>query len=64
MLYIVQEEINGIWGASVLSDPKRIEWLDDGTVRVCEHLPAAVTRQMLFDSGQDAWNDRTSYGGA
>lgn len=64
MLYIVQEEINGIWGASVLSDPKRIDWLDDGTVRVREHLPATVTRQMLFDGRQDAWIDWVSHGGA
>lgn len=64
MLYIVQEEINGIWGASVLSDPKRLEWQEDGTVRVREHLPATVTRHLLFDSGQTSWNDWTSHGGA
>lgn len=64
MLYIVQEEINGIWGASVLSDPKRIEWLDDGTVRVREHVPATVARHMLFDSTVDEWRDWVSHGGA
>lgn len=63
MLYIVQEEINGIWGASVLSDPKRIDWLDDGTVRVREHLPPTLTRHLLFDSGQDDWRDWASHGG-
>lgn len=63
MLYIVQEEINGIWGASVLSDPKRMAWLADGTVRVCEHVPDNVTRQPLFDSRQDIVLDWVSHGG-
>ena len=62
-VYIVQEAINGIWGASVLSDPKRIEWLDDGIVRVCEHLPPNVERQSLFDSRQDRFADWVSHGG-
>ena len=62
MLYIVQEEINGIWGASVLSDPKRIEWLVDGTVAVREHLPANVERQLLFDSQQDQFTDWVGHG--
>ena len=63
MLYIVQEEINGIWGASVLSDPKRIEWQADGTVRVREHLPDAVAAQMLFDSRLDTVDDWVHHGG-
>lgn len=50
MLYIIQEEIEGVWGASVLSDPKRIEWLADGTVRIREHLPESVHVQTLYDS--------------
>jgi hypothetical protein len=63
MLYIVQEEINGIWGASVLSDPKRIEWQADGTVRVREHLPDDVAAQMLFDSRLDTVDDWVHHGG-
>ncbi|MBX3011206.1 MAG: family 43 glycosylhydrolase [Caldilineaceae bacterium] len=64
MLYIIQEEIHGIWGASILSDPKRIEWLADGTVRVREHVPENVTRQSLFDSDREALVDWVSHGGA
>ena len=48
MLYVVQEEMEGVWGASVLSDPKRVEWMADGTVRVREHVPGNVTRRPLF----------------
>ena len=64
MLYIVQEAINGMWGASVLSDPKRIEWQADGTVRVCEYLPANIQHQLLFASQQDRCTDWVSHGGA
>lgn len=63
MLYIVQEAINGIWGASVLSDPKRIAWLADGTVQIREHVPDNVTRQLLFDSQPDGLTDWVSHGG-
>jgi len=46
----------------VLSDPKRIEWLVDGTVAVREHLPANVERQLLFDSQQDQFTDWVGHG--
>ncbi|MEZ4861795.1 MAG: family 43 glycosylhydrolase [Caldilineaceae bacterium] len=64
MLYIIQEEIDGIWGASVLSDPKRIEWQADGTVRIREHLPANVQRRMLFDSRHEDFAGWVQHGGA
>ena len=48
MLYVVQEETAGVWGASVLSDPKRLEWMADGTVRIREHVPGNVSRRPLF----------------
>ena len=48
MLYIVQEEIEGVWGASVLSDPKRLAWQADGTVQVHEHVPDNVRQESLF----------------
>ena len=63
MLYVVQEEIDGVWGASVLSDPKRIAWQTDGTARIVEHRPGDVTRRTLFDSaiqGYDHWIGRAS----
>jgi beta-fructofuranosidase len=47
MFYIIQEEIEGVWGASVVSDPKRLVWLADGTVRIREHLPENVHKQPL-----------------
>ncbi|MCB0187847.1 MAG: family 43 glycosylhydrolase, partial [Caldilineaceae bacterium] len=64
MLYIIQEEIEGIWGASVLSDPKRIVWQDDGTVQVHEHLPEAVECQTIFTGETDGFGDWVSHGGA
>lgn len=51
MLYIVQEELGGIWGASFLSDPKRLAWRPDGTVAIHEHLPAGVARRSLIADG-------------
>lgn len=48
MFYVVQEEVAGIWGASVLSDPKRVTWQPDGKVKVVEHLPDNVIRRTLF----------------
>jgi len=57
MLYIIQEEIAGIWGSSVLSDPKRIAWQADGTVQIHEHLPAAVKRQPLFVGATDGFGE-------
>jgi hypothetical protein len=63
MLYIMQETIEGIWGASTLSDPKRIEWQADGTVRICEHLPPSVERQLLFVHGRDSFQAWVQHGG-
>ncbi len=56
MFYIIQEEIEGVWGASVMSDPKRIAWLPDGTAQIREHVPQHVRKQTLFNSqaGYDA----------
>src|SRR6185436_14345220 len=48
MFYIIQEEINGIWGASVLSDPKQLAWQPDGTVHIREYLPPNVQQHPLF----------------
>ncbi len=68
MLYIVQEELpdprGGIWGASVLSDPKRIAWQADGTVRVVEHLPDKVQSRVLFDSARHDYGEWISRDGA
>jgi hypothetical protein len=47
MLYAVQEEIQG---ASVLSDPKRLDWQVDGTVHILEHRPDHVECERLFDA--------------
>lgn len=62
MFYVVQEEIEGVWGASVLSDPKRIDWMADGTVRIREHLPPNVTRHPIFVGVADG--DWVQHGGA
>lgn len=48
IFYVIQEEVAGIWGASVLSDPKQVAWQADGTVKVIEHLPDNVARRTLF----------------
>ena len=63
MLYIIQEEIAGIWGSSVLSDPKRIAWQSDGTVQIQEYLPANVERQMLFNAGIHDFADWVQHDG-
>jgi|GEM_PF-3453265 len=63
MLYIIQEEIEGVWGASVLSDPKRIEWLADGTVAIREHPPAQASTQVIFDSQVRDYSDWVGHGG-
>lgn len=61
MFYVVQEVMDdggaGIWGASVLSDPKRVTWRADGTVKVVEHLPANVARRPLYQQamGMAGW---------
>lgn len=57
MLYVVQEEVEGIWGASVLSDPKEVTWRADGRVKVKEHLPANVARRTLYSqqTGLAGW---------
>jgi len=62
MLYIIQEELEGIWGASVLSDPKRIEWLPDGTVQVREQLPESASTQQLF-AQEAGFSDWIGHGG-
>jgi Glycosyl hydrolases family 43 len=54
MLYIVQEQLGNIWGASFLSDPKRLAWLPDGTVAIHEHLPAGIARRDLLAPGVHA----------
>jgi len=64
MLYIIQEAIEGVWGASVLSDPKRIEWLADGTVQMREYLPDHVQKQVLFDSQLVDFAGWVQHGGA
>jgi hypothetical protein len=63
MLYIIQEEIEGVWGASVLSDPKRVEWMADGTVRIREHWPVQRQQQVLFDSRTQGYQDWVQHGG-
>jgi beta-fructofuranosidase len=63
MFYIVQEELEGVWGASVLSDPKRIEWLPDGTVCIREHLPDNVQTKVLFESRQRDFSGWVQHGG-
>lgn len=64
MLYIIQEEIRGIWGASILSDPKRVEWMDDGSVRIREHLPEGVPQRVLFDGAADGYDEWVQHGGS
>ncbi|CAN5551253.1 hypothetical protein BH10CHL1_BH10CHL1_23210 [soil metagenome] len=64
MFYIIQEEIEGVWGASVLSDPKRIEWAADGTVQIREHLPATVQKDSLIADTTASLADWVQHGGA
>jgi hypothetical protein len=57
-LFIIQEEINGIWAASSLSHPYEIVWQSDGMVRVQEYLPSTVQRKPIFageSDGFDSW---------
>ncbi|HJZ47786.1 MAG TPA: family 43 glycosylhydrolase [Roseiflexaceae bacterium] len=63
MLYIVQEELGQLWGASFLSDPKRLEWLPDGTVAIREHQPSGVIRRSLIESGGSDVAAWISHGG-
>lgn len=63
MFYIIQEEIEGVWGASVLSDPKRMEWLPDGTVRICEYESDDVQEKILFDSEESGYSGWVQQGG-
>jgi hypothetical protein len=63
MLYIVQEQLGNIWGASFLSDPKRLAWLPDGTVAIHEHLPAGVVRRHLIAGEASAAAAWISHGG-
>ncbi len=62
MFYIIQEEIEGVWGASVLSDPKRMEWQPDGTVRIREHVPDDVQEKILFDSQRSDYSGWVQHG--
>jgi hypothetical protein len=63
MLYIVQEELGNVWGASFLSDPKRVVWRPDGTVAIHEHRPPGARRDLIAsgERGVAAW---ISHGGA
>ena len=63
MFYIIQEEIEGIWGASILSDPKKIAWLPDGTVQIREHIPENVGRRFLFSGQTDRYAAWVAHGG-
>jgi len=63
MLYIIQEEIEGLWGASVLSDPKQICWQADGTVQIHEHRPATLQRTDLFTGKTDGFAGWVGHGG-
>jgi beta-fructofuranosidase len=60
MLYVVQEQLGDVWGASFLSDPKHMEWLPDGTVAIREQLPAGAVSHNLIASGIAEW---ISHGG-
>jgi len=62
MFYIIQEEINGIWGASSLSDPKQVAWLPDGTVQIREYVPDNVRREGLFSSEREDYTEWASRG--
>jgi beta-fructofuranosidase len=62
MLYIIQEEIRGIWGASLLSDPRRMVWMADGTVQIREHLPGTVEERRLFDSQAESFGEWVQHG--
>ncbi|HEU5101833.1 MAG TPA: family 43 glycosylhydrolase [Roseiflexaceae bacterium] len=64
MLYIVQEQLGDVWGASFLSDPKRIEWLADGTLAIRERLPHGVARRDLIGGGTRGLAAWISHGGA
>ncbi|GIV79480.1 MAG: hypothetical protein KatS3mg050_3874 [Litorilinea sp.] len=62
MLYIIQEELGGIWGASTLSDPKRMVWQPDGTVRIHEYVPEGVAREALFTDRADGYTGWVRHG--
>lgn len=62
-LFIVSEELEGIWGAQQLSDPKITVWMPDGTVRIQEHVPDNVERRPLFSSDAEGFADWASRGG-
>ncbi|MDA8218635.1 MAG: family 43 glycosylhydrolase [Dehalococcoidales bacterium] len=48
-LCIVQEEVQGVWGASVLSDPHIVTWQPDGTVAIREcPLDGSDDGRLLF----------------
>jgi beta-fructofuranosidase len=55
MLYIIQEALDGIWGASSVSAPKRIAWLEDGTVEVRDHGTDGRSRIDLGSKDLAGW---------
>jgi hypothetical protein len=59
----VQEELGNIWGASFLSDPKRLAWLPDGTVAIHEHQPTGIARRNLIASAVSSASTWISHGG-
>lgn len=61
MFYVVQEEVEGIWGASVLSDPKIVTWRQDGSIKIVEHVPDNVGQRKIFaqrDKSVSDWVQR------
>jgi predicted GH43/DUF377 family glycosyl hydrolase len=55
MFYLVYELIDGRWRGSKLSDPKRIRWLDDGTVEINECVPEGVFKRSIVDGNFSEW---------
>jgi hypothetical protein len=64
MLYIVQEQLGDVWGASFLSDPKRVEWLPDNTLAIREQLPPGIARRDLIGDSARGLAGWISHGGA
>jgi hypothetical protein len=48
MRTLVQEQRGTTWGATFLSDPKRLAGLPDGSVAIQEHLPPGIARRSLI----------------
>jgi Glycosyl hydrolases family 32 N-terminal domain len=55
MFFLVYEMIDGRWRGSTLSDPKRIAWLDDGTIEIHECARDDVYRRSVFREDCSAW---------